>query len=60
VPKNKLSPGDLIFFGTTADPHHVGMYIGNGMFIHAPHTGDFIRIAVLADRSDYLTARRVN
>ncbi|MBC2581881.1 NlpC/P60 family protein [Clostridium sp. DJ247] len=58
VPMDKLQPGDLIFFGTWADPHHVGMYIGNGNYIHAPHTGDVIKISALG-RSDYLTARRV-
>lgn len=58
VPMDKLQPGDLIFFGTLADPHHVGMYIGNGNYIHAPHTGDVIKVSSLG-RSDYLTARRI-
>lgn len=59
VSRDKLQPGDLIFFGTKEDPHHVGMYIGNGMYIHAPHTGDVIKISALSGRNDYLTARRV-
>lgn len=58
VPRSSLKPGDLIFFGTASDPHHVGMYIGFGAYIHAPHTGDVIKISPL-NRSDYLTARRV-
>lgn len=55
-----LQPGDLIFFGTWSDPHHVGMYIGNGAYIHAPKTGDVVKISLLSDRDDYLTSRRVN
>ncbi|MGI9116636.1 MAG: NlpC/P60 family protein, partial [Gaiellales bacterium] len=42
VPADQLLPGDLVFFGS--DLHHVGMYIGNGQFIHAPHTGDVVKI----------------
>lgn len=56
---DQLQPGDLVFFGTPSDPHHVGMYIGNGMYIHAPHTGDVIKVSLLSGRGDYLTARRV-
>lgn len=58
VPRSALQPGDLIFFGTWNDPHHVGMFVGNGQFIEAPHTGDVVKISNLAGRSDYLTARR--
>lgn len=58
VSKNNLKPGDLVLFGTWDDPHHVGMYIGSGQYIHAPYTGDVIKISSL-DRSDFLTARRI-
>jgi cell wall-associated NlpC family hydrolase len=37
-----LQPGDLVFFH--ADLHHMGMYIGGGQMIHAPHTGDVVKI----------------
>ena len=40
-----LRPGDLVFFDGLG---HVGMYIGNGRFIHAPHTGTRVRIETLA------------
>ena len=41
-----LLPGDLLFFHD--DLGHVGMYVGNGQMIHAPQTGDVVRIANLA------------
>ena len=49
VPPNDLRPGDLVFFRPDADgvPHHEGIYIGNGQFIHAPHTGDVVKISSL-------------
>lgn len=53
-----LEPGDLIFFGDTKAPHHVAMYIGNGEYIQAPHTGDFIKISPIAD-SGYSIAKRI-
>ena len=45
--------------GDSSSPHHVGMYIGDGMMIHAPQTGDVVKIASLSARSDYATARRI-
>ena len=34
-------PGDLLVFGT----HHIGIYVGNGKMLHAPHSGDDVKIA---------------
>ena len=49
VALNDLQPGDLVFYATnTSDPgtiHHVAMYLGDGLVIHAPHTGDVVRYA---------------
>ena len=42
--------GDLVFFGSPV--HHVGIYIGNGKYIHAPKTGDVVKIADLTRRTD--------
>ena len=50
VPLSQARPGDLVFFGSPA--HHVGMYLGNDMFIHAPHTGDVVKVSKLSGRSD--------
>lgn len=57
VPTNKLQPGDLLFFDTeaaTKGADHVGIYIGGGKFIQAPHTGDVVKISSLSD-SYYMT-----
>ena len=56
VPRSNLQPGDLVFFGNPA--HHVGIYVGNGNMINAPHTGAVIRIQTL--NSDFTYGRRVN
>lgn len=49
VDRGHLQPGDIIFFSNAGDVHHEGMYIGNNQFIHAPHTGDVIKISSLND-----------
>ncbi|MFD9427337.1 MULTISPECIES: C40 family peptidase [unclassified Streptomyces] len=56
-----LQPGDLVFTQGTAEvPEHVGMFIGQGLIINAPRTGDVVRIATLASwKSQFLAARRV-
>ena len=56
VSRANLQPGDLVFFGTPA--HHVGIYVGNGNMINAPHTGAVIRVQSL--NSDFTYGRRVN
>jgi cell wall-associated NlpC family hydrolase len=44
-PPGGFQPGDIIFFN---DTEHVALYLGNDLFIHAPHTGDVVRIARLS------------
>jgi cell wall-associated NlpC family hydrolase len=41
IPRQELEPGDLVFF---AGIGHVGIYIGGGRFIHAPHTGTVVSV----------------
>jgi hypothetical protein len=50
VPPSQLLPGDLIFFHPSGrGPQHEGIYIGGGRFIHAPQTGDVVKISSLAE-----------
>ena len=52
VPPSELEPGDLVFFEPSArGPQHEGIYIGDGQFIQAPHTGDVVKISSLDDPS---------
>ena len=53
-----LQPADLLFFGSPI--HHVAMYVGGGYFIHAPRTGDVVRLQALANRNDMVAARRLD
>jgi len=59
VPRDALQPGDLVFFNGL---DHVGIYIGNGYFIDAPHTGTVVRIDSLSQgwyASKYDGAKRI-
>jgi len=58
IPRGSLQAGDLVFFGSSRNVYHVGIYIGDGLMIEAPYTGAVVRISP-AFRSDYYTARRV-
>jgi len=46
VSQEQLAPGDLVFFDGLG---HAGIYIGGGQFVHAPHTGDVVKISSLYD-----------
>ncbi len=59
VSKDQLQPGDIVFFDGLG---HVGLYIGGGQFIHAPHTGDVVKISSLGESwyaETYVGARRI-
>jgi cell wall-associated NlpC family hydrolase len=59
VSRDQLQPGDLVFFDGLG---HVGIYIGGGQFIHAPHTGDVVKISNLNEgwyAAEYVGARRI-
>ena len=59
VNRASLQPGDLVFFGSSASPHHVGIYVGEGKYIHSPHTGDVVKYADLDYRRDFCYGRRI-
>jgi peptidoglycan DL-endopeptidase CwlO len=56
VAYSDLQPGDLVFFSGLG---HMGIYIGGGQFIHAPHTGDVVKISNMSDHGGYVGARRL-
>jgi peptidoglycan DL-endopeptidase CwlO len=56
VSRDQLQPGDLVFYRGLG---HMGMYIGGGNYIHAPQTGDVVKISGVNDRSDWVGARRI-
>jgi cell wall-associated NlpC family hydrolase len=67
VAPNRLQPGDLVFFtgsdGTRKAPGHVGIYVDDGYFIDAPHTGTFVRIDSLTEpkfANQYVGARKID
>ena len=60
--RSQLTPGDLVFFGLRGRVNHVGIYVGDGQFLHAPSRGKDVRV----DRMDtgywgsrFMQARRV-
>lgn len=61
VARRSLRVGDLVFFGRGSwqNVHHVGIYVGHGRILHAPHTGSSVRITSLGKFADYWGARRI-
>ncbi len=50
VDLNKLKPGDILLFGSSVyNIWHAGLYVGNGQFIHSPHSGANVRVESLSD-----------
>jgi cell wall-associated NlpC family hydrolase len=59
VPRDQLQPGDIVFFNGLG---HVGIYVGGGQFVHAPHTGTDVQVSSLDNgsyASSYVGARRI-
>jgi cell wall-associated NlpC family hydrolase len=56
ISQSQMQPGDLVFFDGLG---HVGIYIGNGQFVDAPHTGSVVRIDSIAGFGSFDGARRV-
>lgn len=62
IPPSQLAGGDLVFFGTGRDVTHVGIYVGEGRFVHAPSSGGTVRLDHLDGpwwRDHYRGARRL-
>ena len=52
VSASSAKPGDLVYFGTLSNTHHVGIYIGNGLMINAYATGTYIQTNRISGQSD--------
>lgn len=62
VSYSNLAPGDLVFFGSGSSASHVGMYIGNGQFVHAANSSSGVKISSLSESwyaARYIGARRI-
>lgn len=62
VSKSELQPGDLVYFGSGNSPSHVGLYVGDGMMIHSPRTGDVVKYTTIESgyyNNCYLGAKRI-
>ncbi len=62
IPERQLASGDLVFFGSGREVSHVGIYVGEGRFVHAPTSGGTVRLDRLDGaywRDHYSGARRV-
>ena len=62
IAPERLAPSDLVFFGSGGEVSHVGIYVGDGRFVHAPSTGGTVRLDRLDGaywRNHYSGAKRV-
>ena len=62
IATDRLAAGDLVFFGNKGNVWHVGIYVGEGRFVHAPSTGGTVRLDHLDGaywRDHYTGAKRV-
>ncbi|MEL1265183.1 C40 family peptidase [Pseudoxanthomonas putridarboris] len=62
IEPRRLAPADLVFFGSKGNVTHVGIYVGEGRFVHAPSTGGTVRLDHLDGaywRDHYTGAKRV-
>ncbi len=62
IAPNRLATADLVFFGSGGNVSHVGIYVGEGRFVHAPSTGGTVRLDHLDGtywRNHYTGAKRV-
>ncbi len=62
VSKEDLQPGDLVYFGSGGSPTHVGLYVGDGMMIHSPKTGDVVKYSTIESgyyNDCYMGAKRI-
>lgn len=62
IDQDRLTAADLVFFGSGGEVSHVGIYVGEGRFVHAPRTGGMVRLDRLDGaywRDHYSGARRV-
>ncbi len=62
IAPNRLAPADLVFFGQKGEVSHVGIYVGEGRFVHAPSSGGTVRLDHLDGaywRDHYTGAKRV-
>lgn len=58
VSADQLAPGDIVCFGSSSYVSHVGIYVGNGQYIHAPNTGAVVRVDAL-NRGDIVCGKRI-
>jgi cell wall-associated NlpC family hydrolase len=62
IDPQRLATGDLVFFGSRGSVTHVGIYVGEGRFVHAPSTGGTVRLDSLSGpywKDHYTGAKRV-